>query len=792
MATKDNHYIPQWHQKGFMSDRENELCHLTNKVVPLPNGETKTISSVKWYSPAQRFYEEHLYTVFFGREINDEIEQQLFGPIDNNGSKAVRAFLTDNQSQWHHNFQDFITYLDAQKLRTPSGLDWIRSKYPDLDQLQLMTELQSLRTMHCTLWAEGVRELVSAEDSNTKFILSDHPITIYNFACQPNSELCNYPNEPDISLKGSQTIFPLDKNRCLILTNLEYAQDPENVNPLEQRTNATRIRQSMANTIEFINIRKLTDDDVTKINYIIKNRAKTSVAAGKMDWLYPERNVNCDWSELRHVLLPPKKELFRYGGEMYAKFEDGTVHYQDAFGRTSQPNEHLLKNVDEALLGRNDNCGCGSGKKYKICCMDLPFEQRPTWSVSSIRERNLMFCNCIRDILGLDRGKTWVDVRRELSDKQIQRIYEFYSILWPRETGIYALLPKSDGKFRGLYTGQLDIRTIDACALPLASMFDEFLIESPITNPNIIRPEFSPTKNPSKFKYQALKELLFILEMEPYIALGLINLIPSPTEFDMPLMREMMAMTRDRGDRQNILNDHDLRKHFALSTEDLLNSTAIMPREMSIRLLISEFNFNETEATQTIDALDRKAEDSPLSMLQPVDTSGGGQFVKFRMGPNYEIALLTAQATGAVLVTDSSTRWYELMSAQHREQGFVNYPWLGAYSQLSALPVDTFFIDEFKKSQGDFASYRQWLKTIDQMVLKQNYSTELISELGQQASDFMDRLVKDSEQVLSLPLQVSSPDGGFYDNGVQRLLARSSCLTYENSVRSVYGIGIQD
>ena len=34
--TRDNHYVPQWHQKGFFSERENELCHLKEKSIVLP------------------------------------------------------------------------------------------------------------------------------------------------------------------------------------------------------------------------------------------------------------------------------------------------------------------------------------------------------------------------------------------------------------------------------------------------------------------------------------------------------------------------------------------------------------------------------------------------------------------------------------------------------------------------------------------------------------------------------------------------------------------------------------
>ncbi|MGR5556328.1 DUF4238 domain-containing protein [Vibrio fortis] len=793
MATKDNHYIPQWYQKGFMSDRDDQLCHLTRREFPLPNGELKVKTFQKWHTPAQRFYGEHLYSTFFGEEVNDDIERKLFGPIDDNGSKAVRSFLTDNKTEWHHNFEGFFTYLDAQKLRTPKGLDWIRSKYPELNQLQLMIEMQSLRTIHCTLWAEGVRELVSAEDSDVKFIVSDHPITVYNHACPPDSELCEYPNDPDISLKGSQTIFPLNKNRCLILTNLEYAQDPENENPLEQRTNATRMRRSMVNTIEFINTRKLTSNDVTKINHIIKSRAKASVAAGKEEWLYPERDIVCDWAELRHVLLPPENELYRYGGEMYAHFEDGSVHYQDAFGRTTPPNEFLNKDIDEAQLGRNDLCGCGSGRKYKNCCQNVPQELRTTWNVASIRERHLMFCNCIRDVLGLDSGKTWLDVRRGLSEDQIKRIYGFYAALWPRETDIYSLLPKSDGKFRGLYTGPLDVRTIGISALPMASMFDEFLVETPVTNPNTVRPDFSPIDNPARYKYQALKDFMFMLQLEPYISLGLVNLIPDPNEFDMPLMRAMMEMARERGNRQEILNEQDNRLHFRLFSEDLLNSTAMMPKEARVQLLISEFGLEEDVAIQMIDTLEGVAEASPLVMLQQVELRDSGQFQQFRIGPNYEMALLIAQVTGSVLVTDSGSRWQELMAAQHRTQGIVSYPWKDAHTRFNTMPIDEPFLNTFRKSQGIFFTARSWLKTTDRMVLGNNRNTTQLIRLAGQATDFINRLERQTaEPVLLDRFRISSPEGGFYDATVQRLLARSSCLMYDRSVRSVYGIGIQD
>ena len=593
-VTRDNHFVPQWYQRGFLSDKDNELRHLVRKKIYLPNGTTKTIISKNWYTPAQRFYKKDLYSIIFRQFITDDIEKKLFGPIDDNGSIAVRAFLTNDQKLWHSNFKNFFEYLDAQKLRTPKGLDWVKSKYPLLNQQLLMVEMQALQTIHYTFWTEGVRELVSAEDSNVKFIISDHPVTLYNYACPPESKLCTYPNDPDIALKGTQTIFPLDLNRCLILTNLEYAQDSGGSNPLEQRTHATRIRQSMVSSINFINKRKLSDEEVTKINHIIKSRAKDSVAAGNEEWLYPEKSIICDWSNLRHVLLPPSDELYKFSGEILAGYKDGTTQYQDAFGRTNPRNEYLNKKIYESELGQNDICGCGSGKKYKNCCLGLTEKLRPTWSELSIRERNLLFCEAIRDILGVDIGKSWLEVRRGITNEQIAEIYGYYGFLWPKETDIYSLMPKSDGTNRALYTGTLDTRVLGVRALPMASMFDEFLIQNPLINTNNVKPEFSPVESPGSYKYQALKDFNLMLNLEPYIRHGLINLIPSPSDFDLHLMRAVMDMSALR--RKEIVSQNDVKLYKRLSLEDLLNSINMQSETLKIQVLMSEFSLNEADS----------------------------------------------------------------------------------------------------------------------------------------------------------------------------------------------------
>jgi hypothetical protein len=61
--------------------------------------------------------------------------------------------------------------------------------------------------------------------------------------------------------------------------------------------------------------------------------------------------------------------------------------------------------------------------------MNKKEEDRTTWDVLSVRERNLILYNGVRDILGFNKGKDWDDVRRELSNEQIIRIHELYGFL---------------------------------------------------------------------------------------------------------------------------------------------------------------------------------------------------------------------------------------------------------------------------------------------------------------------------------------------------------------------------
>lgn len=684
--TRDNHYVPCWYQRGFLELGKSQLCYLnlSPDVIRLPDGRTIQKKRVHWWTPTQCFYETDLYTTFFGFEANDEIERMFFGRIDTEGSKAASAYASGDAIAMHHTFHALFEFLDIQRLRTPKGLDWIKSRYGHLDQLQLMVEMQGLRTMNCTMWVEGVREIVTADHSDIKFIVSDHPVTIYNRECPPLASECVYPGDPSTEWCGTQTVFVLNANTCLILTHLEYAQSPEAGSPKQARTNARyRGGQTLARTDAFIRKRQLSRDDVVAVNFLVKSRARRFLAAGREEWLFPEKAFSGDWKSIASVLLP-KDDLWQFGGEIFVGYKDGSTFRQDAFGRTSGAHEYLKRKEPRPACKPNDPCGCGSGRIYKHCCESIPEDERPSWNVLGIRERGAMLCNAILGIVGLSDGKSWDDVRRELSDDHIRRIFGFVEMLWPEDTNLKELLPRpATGISRVVYPSHLDARTVQATVVGWLPYFDEIIVCHPFVNPLGLREKFRPTLSPSQFRAQALKTILLLVQLEPYIRAGKVLLLPDPGDFDPVFRRDVMALAEVRAKGLK-MHRHDRERVMLLNRDEFRRSMYRLP-DAQLRNWLSKGL--DADSKLSVDDLLRYAkaqhENDPFALLQRLEGGeAGSQFMYFK-GFSLEVAIYLASLTGSLLLLDLVTHWEQLRA--FRSSGTDSAQWASVAKRLAQI-----------------------------------------------------------------------------------------------------------
>lgn len=794
--TRDNHYVPQWHQEGFFEHGRSSIAYLDlnpeRKI--LPDGRVITQNFVWNSTPTSRaFVQKDLYSTFFGTSINDEIERRLFGDIDGRGSQAVRAFSGVDERDWHTYFEAFFEFIDIQKIRTPKGLDWLKTQYPKLSQNELMMEMQGIRKMHCTIWSGGVREIVSAENSDVKFIISDHPVTVYNYAAPPAHSLNAYPLDPSIALKASQTIFPLNRDLCLIISNLEYARDPS-TNPLEKRTFARNYRPSIGRTDAFIRTRKLTAEQVTQINFIMKSRARRYVGGGHKEWLYPEKNFSDSWSDLRKTLLPPREGLSKFGGEIFARYTSGHVIYQDEFGRTEKPRDFLIKAAPRKRLRASDACGCGSGRAFSACCQLKPEGERPAWNERSIRERNIILQNGIIDILGLDSEKDWVQIRRDITDVDIKDIYSLYETLWPLEADLLALLPKPDGVARAVYTGSIHPSSIVRFALAAPLYFGELIVAHPFIHSGAVAKEYRPTENPGRYRQEFLKSIISFMAVMPLVQLGLVNLIPDPCDFDIHLRKQMLRMAQARSSQVSLDTSKEARLMEQMEQDSLRILMSLPPDVLASQLRRSVQDIGEDTIENTLRLLERQREQDPLAVLQ-VSGSGQekvGQLNLFKLAPNFEITMYLAKATGSCIVTDSSTRWSELRRII-RDQAEFATPGLAKLSK--EIRVEEF---AFPQSVVDIVKYSMlktcagypilmrdmfnYLLRLEERGMKINREAQFAGRFKKIHAAAQATLKKSGVESRRGRISCVMPSSGLQDNTINRLLLMSSSERHLSSV----------
>lgn len=334
-----NHYVPVWYQKRFFpagqTSREFFYLDLRPPFLDLGGGAIQVSSGLSRRGPKKSFVEPDLYTRFIGTEPNTDVEQQFFGEVDDRGKAAIEAFGNFSyQPAALENLRVLLIYMVTQKLRTPKGMKWIEDT-AGVGRDAVLAAMIENRRLFQSIWMECVWHIADARDSETKFVLSDHPVTVYNRACDPRSAYCADFQDPDIRLHGTHTLFPLSLDKIMILTNLSWVRNPYQ-SARAVRPNPVLQRAAMFNFMDIQVDRHLSEREVREINLVIKRRAWRYVAAAQEEWLYPERYLeDPHWARFGDgYLMMPEPRLVSGGAvQMYAGYDSGRVIATDEYGR---------------------------------------------------------------------------------------------------------------------------------------------------------------------------------------------------------------------------------------------------------------------------------------------------------------------------------------------------------------------------------------------------------------------------------------------------------------------------
>jgi hypothetical protein len=323
---RHNHYVPEWYQKRFISPKSGTYYYLDLKPDLITQGDyTHSRRALRRLGARNCFAQDDLYTVKWGVVENVDIEKFFFGEVDNTAPAAVQYF-----SEFAHPsadgelFQTFLTHMSLQKLRTPKGLGWLRQWSTTGDRNLDLILIQQIKNVFCATWTECIWQIADSNNSKTKFIISDHPVTVYNRACPPLNDLCRGYNDPDIRLSGTHTIYPLSLEKMLILTNLSWVRNPYQ-SEKKLRPNPELFRNTIFNFLDIQTSRSMSEEEVLQINYIVKKRALKYVAAAEEEWLYPEKFLASDhWRNFGrgHLLMPDPRDI-HMGGEIVIGYSGG-------------------------------------------------------------------------------------------------------------------------------------------------------------------------------------------------------------------------------------------------------------------------------------------------------------------------------------------------------------------------------------------------------------------------------------------------------------------------------------
>jgi len=308
-----------------------------------------------------------------------------------------------------------------------------------------------------------------------------------------------------------------------------------------------------------------------------------------------------------------------------------------------------------------------------------------------------------------------------------------------------------------------------------------------------VKPDFSPTKNPHQHKQQTLKHAFFMLMLEPYIELGLINLIPDPCFFDEHLRMQMLNMAQERVKDSPIIEE-EFERLKELHRGDFERTIWTLPRaSQCAQFRRATPDISDERMEELLDYMEQKRQEDPFTLLQD-DVYGkgkGGQLSMMTMTPNFELALFIAQVTGSLIFTDSHFRWNEMKNSQYREGGLVKYDWPELGKLLNDLdyplnidPIMTFRLRE----AGKHGKMRKVLAEV-YAVIQDRQDSSMITQI---TNDLKPRVLKASEDAkkdmehakdangheiknanlytFNAKFEYLIPVGGIVHNNVQRML----------------------
>jgi hypothetical protein len=369
-------------------------------------------------------------------------------------------------------------------------------------------------------------------------------------------------------------------------------------------------------------------------------------------------------------------------------------------------------------------------------------------------------------------------VRRELSDEQVAAIHKAFRSLWPEDTDLSELLPRpKKGRFRAVYLGTSDPRTVEAIALGWLPFFDEVVLPHPFVNPIRVRPEYSPIESPTQHKAQTLKNVLLLLTLEPFIWTGHVHLVPNPGDFNPQFGMTTLQMAKGRaaGWKPGLSSVGMLK---ALAEDDQQRFMRQLPESTLRQFMRQDLPAaSDAEIDAAVAYMKLELEGDPCALLQPIDPGEENSQLLYYSGYSLEAALYLASLTGSAIYTDIEAHWQQLHMHARQANQPSSAEWGPVVRGLRTVgfPINTDVQTIYEDLQaGRFGrmrlAFRQLAEAFDGASgpPQPNHIERQMANAAQTMPGERNK-VPNAER-LAGHIELSVPSGGFERNDVRRLL----------------------
>lgn len=217
-----------------------------------------------------------------------------------------------------------------------------------------------------------------------------------------------------------------------------------------------------------------------------------------------------------------------------------------------------------------------------------------------------------------------------------------------------------------MYVGDYSLEQLRSAIVRHSLYATKLLIVDPFIYPLSVRDEYSPILNPAQYRAQTLKNVNLWLELAPWIDAGLVEVIRTPSDFDHKLQWESMKSQEEKFAANPKLQaaleftaDEMEKRH--LEDWRFRDQLLSLPDDILIGKVDELTQGENGVSKEDMLAYLRKTREEDPNFLEPFGTGeNNSQLTMFSSGAMYNVACMTANITGAYLLTDIPSRWMEI------------------------------------------------------------------------------------------------------------------------------------